>query len=110
MDPDMEESPYYRRDLAYIHHTGFGDFSSNASAGLLAALRAAGINRGRVVDLGCGSGLWLREAVRAGHTAIGVDSSASMLKIARATAPGATLRRCSLHEFEFPPCDAVTAL
>lgn len=30
---------FYREDLAYIHHHGFGDFAHNAAPGLLKMLR-----------------------------------------------------------------------
>ena len=51
----------YERDLAEIQHRGFGDFAASAAPGLLGLLREAKIERGTVVDLGCGSGIWLRE-------------------------------------------------
>lgn len=52
----------YHDDLAHVQHDGFGDFARRAAPGLLALLRQAGIGRGAtVVDLGCGSGIWLRE-------------------------------------------------
>jgi SAM-dependent methyltransferase len=100
----------YRDDLAYVHHAGFGDFARGAAPGLLRLLRAAGIRSGTVVDLGCGSGLWLRALGRAGFAAVGVDRSAALLAIARRTAPRAELHRRSVYDFELPRCDAVTAL
>lgn len=100
----------YREDLAYIHHVGFGAFSQNASKGLLELFRSAGIDRGRVVDLGCGSGIWLRALVDAGYEAVGVDSSPAILALAQRTAPEAKLYARSAYDFDFPDCDAVTAL
>jgi SAM-dependent methyltransferase len=100
----------YQRDLARIHHAGFGDFARNAGPGVLAALREAGITAGRVIDLGCGSGIWLRQLQRAGYEVIGVEPSREMVRLARATAPGARLVCSSAYDVSFPACDAVTAL
>lgn len=100
----------YGRDLAFVHHFGFGDFARRASPGLLALLRANGIRHGLVVDLGCGSGLWLREAARAGFETLGIDRSASFIALARREAPSATLRVGSIYHMAIPACDAVTAM
>lgn len=100
----------YLEDLAYVHHTGFGGLASGASPGLLGLLREAGIQDGLVVDLGCGSGLWVREARRAGYEALGVDNSAPMIELARTVAPDARFVCAPVHGFSIPPCDAVTAL
>jgi SAM-dependent methyltransferase len=62
------------------------------------------------VDLGCGSGPWLRELTRAGYDALGVDRSRALLRIARRVAPRASLRVASVHKMELPRCRAVTAL
>jgi SAM-dependent methyltransferase len=100
----------YRRDLARIHHEGFGDFSREAAPFLLALLGRAGWRRGRVVDLGCGGGTWLRALARAGYEPAGVEPSRALARIARRTAPGARVRIASAHDVELPPCVAVTAL
>ena len=47
----------YGRDLAHVHDIGYGDFAREAAPGLLALLRAAGVDGGLVVDLRCGSGI-----------------------------------------------------
>jgi SAM-dependent methyltransferase len=100
----------YQDDLAYIQHHGFSDFAQAASPGLFRILRGAGLTRGHVVDLGCGDGTWLRALMRRGFTVTGVDRSAPLLKYARAAAPGAALKKRSVHRFAFPRCDAITAL
>ena len=102
--------PSYGKDLAYVHHVGFTDFARGAAPGVLALLRAARLTTGLVVDLGCGSGVWARELLGAGYSVLGVDSSASMVALARETAPAATFRRGSVHELPIPPCAAVTSL
>ncbi len=100
----------YRADLAAIHHEGFGELVRKAAPVLLAALRKAGLRRGPVIDLGCGSGLLLHELARAGYQPIGIDPSAAMLDLARRIEPRASLRRASAHRAALPPCQAVTAL
>jgi SAM-dependent methyltransferase len=100
----------YAEDLAYVQREGFGDFAREASPGLLAMLRAAGIRSGTVLDLGCGAGVWLRELSRAGYRAIGIDASAPLVRAARRAAPAASLRVGSVYRTALPECDAVTAI
>jgi SAM-dependent methyltransferase len=102
--------PFYAPDLAYIHHTGFGDFARAAAPGVLQLLRRHGITSGVVVDLGCGSGIWAAALTRAGYTVHGVDRSAAMVRLARHVAPGATFVRGAVESVPLPRCDAVTAL
>ena len=63
---------FYAEDLAYIHHAGFTDMAREAAPYLLKRLREAGIANGLVVDLGCGSGVWVAKLVAAGHRPIGI--------------------------------------
>jgi SAM-dependent methyltransferase len=100
----------YKDDLAYIHDVGFGDYARNSAPGLLEILRQAGITTGLVVDLGCGSGLWARELVRAGYEVLGVDLSAAMIDIARKRVPQGDFQIGSLLKAKLPHCDAVTSL
>ena len=79
----------YGNDLAWIHHDGFGEFAESAAPGLLEMLWSHGIRDGRVLDFGCGSGIWARELTRAGFDVTGVDPSPSMLALAKQTAPNA---------------------
>jgi SAM-dependent methyltransferase len=106
----MRRNPLYADDLAHVHHAGFGDFARNAAPELLRLLRRAGIRDGTLVDLACGSGLWARQARRAGFNVIGVDQSCAMIRLARQTAPSVRFCCASLHKFHLPPCDAVTIL
>ncbi len=101
---------WYREDLAHIHDVGHADFALRSAPGILGLLRENGIAEGLVVDLGCGSGLWARELLRAGYRVLGIDISEAMIEIAREKAPGAEFRVGSLFEAEIPPCDAVTAV
>jgi SAM-dependent methyltransferase len=100
----------YGEDLALIHDDGFGDFAADSAPGLLELLRRNGIFTGKVVDLGCGSGIWAAELIRAGYDVLGVDISAGMLALARKRAPNARFRRESFLTTKLPRCDAVTSL
>jgi SAM-dependent methyltransferase len=100
----------YDVDLAHIHDQGYGAFASGSAPGLLRLLRRAGIRNGRIVDLGCGSGIWAHELTRQGYECVGVDVSEAMIEIARRRNPQAEFHVTSFRQFEFPPCRAVTAL
>jgi SAM-dependent methyltransferase len=105
----IEPNPY-GRDLAHIHDDGYGGFARNSAPGLLALLRRSGITHGRIVELGCGSGILAKKLAHAGYQSIGVDISAAMVKLARQRVPQATFHTGSLFAFRFPSCEAVTAL
>ena len=106
----MTEARAYDTDLAYIHDQGYGGFARGSAPGLLDHFRQAGINDGRIVDLGSGSGIWARELVDAGYQVVGVDLSAAMIEIARQRVPEAEFFVGSFLRFPIPPCRAVTAL
>ena len=101
---------WYREDLAYIHDVGHGGFALESAPGILEILRQGGIREGLVVDLGCGSGLWARELVKARYRVLGIDISEAMIGIARSRVPEAEFRVGSLFEADIPPCVAVTSL
>lgn len=100
----------YENDLAYIHDQGFGGFARGSTPGLLKHLHEAGIHDGRIVDLGCGSGVWAKALVDAGFEVVGIDISAAMIELARQRAPKAEFFVGSLVQFPIPRCRAVTAL
>jgi SAM-dependent methyltransferase len=100
----------YHDDLAYIHDAGFGGFARGAAAGLLPLLRQAGIMSGRVIDLGCGSGIWAGALATAGYDVLGIDLSEAMVRMARQRVPQGEFRAESFLTAELPPCAAVTAL
>lgn len=102
--------PLYGSDLAHVHDIAFGGWVRDAAPFVLARLHEAGITEGRVVDLGCGSGIWAAELLGAGYEVVGVDASADMLAIARERAPEASFAQGSLHDAELPPCVAITAI
>jgi SAM-dependent methyltransferase len=100
----------YGHGLAYIHHVGFGDSALQASAAIVAMLRAAGHVSGSVVDLGCGTGIVAKAITEAGFEALGIDVSPSMIALAERHAPRARFKVGSLHDCELPPCVAVCAI
>lgn len=101
---------YYKEDLAYIHDIGFSDYCLKSAPGILEILQKNNINTGLVVDLGCGSGLWVQQLVKSGYRAIGVDISPAFIDIARKRVPRAEFRVDSLFSAEIPPCNAVTSI
>ncbi len=103
-------SGFYDEDLAYIHHTGFAGLVEGAGPELLAWIDATGIQGGKLIDLGCGSGTFAKLACDAGFGVLGVDFSPAMIEIARGVAPEADLRRASLFDLELPACSVVTIL
>jgi SAM-dependent methyltransferase len=99
----------YRANVAYVHHRGFGDFAEAAGRSVLKILKQHDVTAGHVVDLGCGDGRWLRALTMAGYQATGIEQSAAFVGLARSQAPGALIRRASLHKVTLPACDAITA-
>ena len=80
--------PYYRRDLALVHHKGFAFHAEACAAGILELLEPVRQRRGLVVEIGCGSGLLTGELVKAGHRVVATDASSAMLELARHGAAG----------------------
>lgn len=99
----------YGVDLAWIHHTGFGEFAESASRGILEILWKHAIDRGLVLDVGCGSGILSRELTRAKFDVIGFDASPAMIDLARVTAPAARFEVARFAEAALPPCDAIVS-
>lgn len=107
MAPD---APYYRDDLALVHHLGFGFHADATAPGILAVLEPVRERNGIVLELGCGSGLLTRYLVDAGHRVIATDASPAMLELARQTAPGAEVRQLILPDDPLPEADAVVSI
>jgi SAM-dependent methyltransferase len=103
--------PYYRDDLALVHHLGFGFHADTVAPGILALLEPVLARRGLVLELGGGSGLLTRHLVDAGHRVIATDASPAMLSLARETAPGAEAGFVLvLPDDPMPECDAVVSV
>ena len=105
------DEPYYRPDLARVHHEGF-DFHAEAVApGILRILEPVLASGGLVVEFGCGSGLLTRHLVAAGHRVLATDASPAMLDLARETAPGAVgFEVLALPRDPVPPADAIVGV
>jgi SAM-dependent methyltransferase len=100
----------YREDLAYIHDAGFGSIARGAASVLLGELRHCGLDRGLVIDLGCGSGILSEQLAAAGYDLLGIDVSAAMIAIARRRVPRGEFRVESLLTAELPRCVAIAAV
>jgi SAM-dependent methyltransferase len=105
------EAPYYRRDLALVHHLGFGFHADRCAPGILKLLEPVRDRRGLVVELGCGTGLLTRNLLDAGHLVIATDASPAMIDLARETAPDAEdVRTLVLPDDPIPAADAVVSV
>jgi SAM-dependent methyltransferase len=103
--------PYYRPDLARLHHLGFGFHADACAPGILHLLEPVRARGGLVVELGCGSGLLTRHLVDAGHRVVATDASPAMLELARAHAGGAEdIRRLVLPDDPIPGADAIVSV
>ena len=104
------DEPYYRADLARIHHLGFGVHADDCAPGIIALLEPIRAREGLVLEFGCGSGLLTRYLVEAGHRVLATDASPAMLELARAYAPGAEeVRRLTLPDDPVPAADAIVS-
>ena len=105
------EDSYYRRDLALVHHRGFGFHAQACAPGILALLGPIRSREGTVLELGCGSGLLTRELTAAGHRVLATDASPAMLDLARGYAPAAEdIRTLVLPHDPLPLADAVVSV
>jgi SAM-dependent methyltransferase len=103
--------PYYRRDLALIHHLGFGFHADDCAPGILTLLEPVRAAGGLVLELGCGSGLLTRHLIDGGLRVIATDASPAMLDLARRVAGDAEdVRRLSLPDDPLPEADAVVSV
>jgi SAM-dependent methyltransferase len=102
------QMPYYRADLALVHHRGFGAHAEACAPGILQLL--APVRGGTVLELGCGSGLLTKELVAARHSVIATDASAAMLALLEEQKlPGVETRLLQLPG-PLPPADAVVSV
>lgn len=103
--------PYYRSDLALVHHLGFGFHADNVAPGILALLEPVRERDGVVVEIGCGSGLLTKYLVDAGHRVIATDASEAMLDLARAYVPGVEdFQLVALPDDPVPVADAIVSV
>lgn len=82
----------YREDLAYIHDQGYAQASERAARFIIRLLRANGVCRKRLLELGCGSGHSTALFIQAGYEVLGMDVSPAMLDLARRRVSQGTFR------------------
>lgn len=105
------DDPYYQRDLALVHHRGFGFHADLCAPGILDLLEPVRERDGLVLELGCGSGLLTKELIAAGHRVLATDASPAMLELAGAEAAGAEdIRRLVLPDDPLPKADAIVSI
>lgn len=103
--------PYYRADLALVHHLGFGFHAEDCAPGVLHLLEPTRAANGLIVELGCGSGLLTKYLVDAGLRVNATDASPAMLEIAATYAPGAEeIRQLVLPVDPIPEADAIVSI
>lgn len=108
---DERQAPYYQRDLALVHHRGFGAHADMCAPGIIELLQPVRARDGLVVELGCGSGLLTRHLLDAGHRVVATDASPAMLDLAREVAPDAEgIRQLVLPDDPIPPADAIVSV
>jgi SAM-dependent methyltransferase len=102
------QMPYYRADLALVHHRGFGAHAAACAPGILKLLGP--VRGGTVLELGCGSGLLTKELAAAGHSVIATDASEAMLALLEEQKlPGVRTRMIRLPG-PLPAADAVVSV
>ena len=79
---------------------GADDVHDFARRAILDALALGGGDH--LLDVGCGGGILLRDALRAGARATGLDHSEEMVALARKRAPGALVVLATADELPFP--------
>ncbi len=103
--------PYYRRDLALVHHLGFGFHADRCAPGIISRLEPVRERGGLVVELGCGSGLLTRYLTDAGHRVVATDASPDMVALARDYAPHVeSTYVLTLPDDPIPPADAIVSV
>jgi SAM-dependent methyltransferase len=106
----MPSVPYYRADLARIHHEGFASHADAAAPGILKLLESVLERGGLVLEIGCGSGLLTKYLVEAGHRVLATDASPAMVDLARANVPGVTVQVLRVPDDSLPYADAIISV
>ncbi len=103
--------PYYRPDLARIHHDGFGFHADAVAPGILRLLEPVRERGGLVLEIGCGSGLLTKYLVEGGHRVHATDASSAMVDLAREHVAGAeAIDQLRLPDDAVPPADAIVSV
>ena len=104
--------PYYRRDLALVHHRAFAFHATACAPGILDLLAPVRASNGVVLEVGCGTGLLTEELIAAGHRVVATDASPAMLDVARSVIgdQAEELRQLTLPDDLLPEADAIVAI
>jgi SAM-dependent methyltransferase len=106
----MPAVPYYRADLARIHHEGFAFHADAVAPGILRLLAPVRERGGLVVEIGCGSGLLTKYLVDAGHRVIATDASPAMVDLAREYVPSIPIEVLCVPDDPIPAADAIVSV
>ena len=107
----VPSTPYYRDDLALVHHKGFAFHAEACAPGILALLDPIRQRNGLVLEIGCGSGLLTERLIGAGHRVVATDASPAMLSLAREVAAGAEeFLGLTLPDDAIPKADAIVGV
>lgn len=106
----MPNAPYYRADLARIHHEGFGFHADAVAPGILELLEPIRLRDGLVLEVGCGSGLLTKHLVDAGHRVLATDASPAMIELAREYIPETQIEQLRLPDDPVPDADAIVSV
>ena len=109
-DHSVSDAPYYRADLARIHHEGFGFHADAVAPGILKLLEPIGAREGLVLELGCGSGLLTKYLVEAGHRVLATDASPAMVALAHEFVPRTDIEVLRLPDDPLPDADAIVSV
>jgi SAM-dependent methyltransferase len=93
---------FYDEGLSAIHEADYGDVALGGAKITLQRLRSAGVERGCIVELGCGPGLSARAFVDAGFSVLACDIAQPMIDRARRLVPEATFSCVDLQSFAWP--------
>ena len=100
---------YYQIDLSKIHDEGFYQHSTRSFPFIIKTINRFH-KKGLVVELGCGSGIIAKKLIENNYSVLGIDYSASMIKLAKQKVPKAKFLISSIHRYEIPKCIAVLAI
>jgi ubiquinone/menaquinone biosynthesis C-methylase UbiE len=103
--PEAIEQEHHGRASFRVAGKIFATLWDTGHANLMrrAILEALALGPGdRLLEIGCGGGLLLREAMASGAEAIGIDHSDEMVSLARERAPGAEILLASAERLPFP--------
>ncbi len=77
----MNRQPYAK--LAAHYDLGWGDFAESCRGFIRRTLAEGGIDKGRILELACGTGILATHLALLGYTVVGVDRSLAMIDVAR---------------------------